>query len=75
MTRLNGATVEEFKKALEVMRMVYPFKDEETYIVSDTDLYSYEHTQLEIHTVDKTGVRVDLSCDVKAVTGEKEDAD
>ena len=68
MTRLSGATVEEFKGALEVMRSVYPYEDEKTYIVSDTSLYSCEHTQLEIHTVDKTGVRVNLSCDVKEVT-------
>ena len=68
MTRLNGATVKQFKDALEIMREVYPFKDEETYIVSDTNLYSCEHSQLEIHTVDETGVRVNLSCDVKEVT-------
>ena len=71
MTRLSGATVKEFMDALDVMRTVYPFKDEETMIVSDMCLYAEAHNSLEITTVDKTGVRVNLMCDVKEVSNEK----
>ena len=71
MTRLSGATVKEFKDAIELMRTVYPFKDEETMIVSDICLYAEAHNSLEITTVDKTGVRVNLMCDVKGVTDEE----
>lgn len=67
MTRLNGATVKEFKDALEVMREVYPYKDEETYIRNDVNYSSMEHSVLEISTIDKTGVMVHLSCCVKEV--------
>lgn len=67
MTYLSGATVKEFKNALEVMRSVYPFKDEETRIVSDMNPCAQAHNSLEITTVDKTGVRVNLMCDVKEV--------
>ena len=71
MTRLSGATVKEFKDVLEVMRSVYPFKDEETYVTSDINRYTAEHSVLEITTKDKTGVRVNLMCDVKEVSNEK----
>ena len=67
MTRLNGAPVKGFKDAIELMRTVYPFKDEETFVVSDMCLYAESHNCLEITTVDKTGVRVNLMCDVKEV--------
>ena len=67
MTHLSSATVKEFKDALEVMRSVYPFKDEETYIVSDINVVTEMHSVLEITTKDKTGVRVHLMCDVKEV--------
>lgn len=67
MTYLSGATVKEFMNALEVMRSVYPFKDEETHIVSDMNPCAHAHSSMEITTVDKTGVRVNLMCDVKEV--------
>ena len=75
MTRLRGATVKQFKDALEVMRSVYPYEDERTIISSDINRYTEEHSCLEITTRDDTGVVVNLSCDVKAVTGRNDDAD
>lgn len=71
MTRLSGATVKEFKDVIELMRTVYPFKDEETYITSDINLCTLEHSVIEITTKDKTGVRVNLMCDVKEVLNER----
>jgi len=73
MTHMTGATVKQFKDALEVMRTVYPYKDEDTRIVSDVSLYSCEHYSLEIATRDETGIRVNLSCDIKAVCGETQE--
>jgi len=68
MTHMSGATVKQFKDALEVMRTVYPYKDENTRIVSDTSLYAAAHTYLEIATRDETGVMVNLSCDIGSAT-------
>lgn len=73
MTHMSGATVKQFKDALEIMHGVYPYKDEDTRIVSDVSPYSCEHYSLEIATRDETGVRVNLSCDIRAVCGETQE--
>ena len=64
MTRLCGAKVSDFKKTLEKMREVYPFRDEETEIVNTYDYCSMQHNSLTIHTVDKTGVHVVMEASV-----------
>lgn len=62
MTRLSGATIKQFKETIETMRKAYPFEDDKTKIVSDTDPYDLSHTFLEVTTIDiPTGVKVNLS--------------
>ena len=73
MTHMSGATVKQFKDALEIMHGVYPYKDEKTRIVSDTDLCAMGHYSLVIATRDESGVVVNLSCDLAAVCGEKQE--
>lgn len=53
-----GMTVYQFKCAVEEMRTVYNFDDNETRIDTQ-DLRSYEHNCVELQTVDKqTGIAV-----------------
>ena len=75
MTHMTGATVKQFKDALEVMRKIYPFEDDKTFISSDVNRYTEEYSALEIVTRDESGVVVNLSCDVKNVTGGDDFAD
>lgn len=66
MTRLIGATVQQFKDAIETMRKAYPFEDDRTKIVSETDPYYNSHSFLEVTTTDiPTGVKVNLSKEIK----------
>lgn len=64
MTRLSGASVKEFKEAIEKMRGVYSFKDEDAFIVSDTCLVEMQHRMLEVSVQDKSGVVVTMTCEV-----------
>lgn len=51
-------TVYQFKKALDEMRTVYNFEDDETYIGTQ-DLKSREHNCISLQTKDKqTGIRI-----------------
>ena len=57
---MNG-TVEQFKDAIEEMRTIYPFDDDETFM-STYDLNSGSHDHLQIHVVDeKTGIDIIMS--------------
>lgn len=64
MTRLSGASVKEFKDAIEKMRGVYTFEDEDAIIVSDCCLVEMKHSMLEIRVQDKSGVIVTMTCEV-----------
>lgn len=65
MTKLSGATVREFREALELMRGVYPFKDDKTRVVSDLDMPAGRHCNLEISTIDEaTGVQINMQTKV-----------
>lgn len=65
MTKLSGATVREFKEALELMRDIYPFKDDKTRIVTDMDMPAGRHCNLEISTIDEaTGVQINMQTKV-----------
>jgi hypothetical protein len=62
MSDLSGTTIKDFKDMLERMRSVYPFRDEETKIVTTYDPCSREHEVLQIKTRDqKTGVYILMS--------------
>lgn len=66
MTHLIGATVAQFKETLETMKKVYPFEDDKTKIVSDSNPYDLAHTFLEVTTMDEsTGVKVNLSKNIE----------
>ena len=57
---MNG-TVEQFKDAIEEMRTIYPFDDDEAFM-STYDLRSCSHDHLQIHVVDeKTGIDIIMS--------------
>ena len=57
---MNG-TVKQFKDTLEVMRKVYPFKDEKTKMQT-MDICSLDHSHLSIATEDEeTGVLIQMS--------------
>ena len=64
MTRLSGASVREFKDAIEKMKGVYAFEDEDAIIVSDCCLVEMKHSMLEIRVQDKSGVAVTMTCEV-----------
>lgn len=49
-----------FKDALLKMKEVYPYDDDKTIILSDSNLLSLEHACLEIRTSDKNGTMVTL---------------
>ena len=67
MTRLSGATIKQFKETIETMRKAYPFEDDKTRIVSETDSYNMSHTFLEVTTVDEsTGVKVNLTKSIES---------
>lgn len=53
-------TIQDFKDTIEVMREVYPFKDNNTFIAHTKDMCSHI-PKLELVTVDdSTGVEVSL---------------
>lgn len=60
MTKLRGATVTGYKDALLKMKEVYPYDDDKTMILSDSNLLSLEHACLEIRTEDDNGTVVTL---------------
>ena len=67
MTKLSGATIKQFKETIETMRKAYPFEDDKTRIVSETDSYNMSHTFLEVTTVDEsTGVKVNLTKSIES---------
>ena len=62
MTKLRGATISEFLKTVEIMRTVYPFKDDKAKIVNTYDFPSESHTTLELYIKDEnTGTHITLS--------------
>ena len=68
MTRLQGATIEDFNRTIEKLRGVYPFEDKYTEIVNTMDYTADAHAILTIHTVEllKDGdVHVVLQTEVK----------
>lgn len=60
MTKLRGATITDFKDALLKMKEIYPFDDDKTVILSDSNLCSLEHSCVEIRTTDENGTVVTL---------------
>ena len=61
---MEGGTVKQFLDALDEMRAIYPFKDEETYLCT-RDFKTLSHNSLSIRTKDeKTGIYVELSKDI-----------
>lgn len=57
----RGGTVKQFKDAIEVMREVYPFKDDNAYMAISNDFKSMEPGAITIKTKDeKTGVLIEL---------------
>ena len=64
-------TVQQFKDALEIMRNVYPFKDDETRMGTE-DPMRMSHDTLYLDTVDKpTGVRITMSRRVNVTLEDK----
>lgn len=60
----EGATVEQFLEALEAMRKVYPFKNEETRLAV-MDFRTLSPNCLTVTTMDKeTGVFITMSKDI-----------
>lgn len=54
-------TVKQFKDTLDVMRKIYPFKDDETRMGTENPM-NMEHDMLYLDTVDEeTGVRITMS--------------
>lgn len=49
-----------FKDALLKMKEIYPYDDDKTVILSDSNLMSLEHSCLEIRTKDEDGTVVTL---------------
>ena len=61
---MQGGTVKQFMDALEEMRTIYPFKDEDTRLCT-RDFRTLSHNSLSIRTVDeKTGVYIEMSKDI-----------
>ena len=61
---MQGGTVKQFMDALEEMRTIYPFKDEDTRMCT-RDFRTLSHNALSIRTVDeKTGVYIEMSKDI-----------
>lgn len=48
MTNVRGMTVKQFKDAIDDMRKIVDFKDEEAKIVNLTDIISYSNRQIDI---------------------------
>lgn len=58
---MESTTVKQFKDALEEMKKIYPFKDEET-ILCTRNFASLQHNHLAIRTKDKeTGIYIEMS--------------
>ena len=65
-------TLKQFMKTIEVMRKTYPFKDEETRIVSTYDPRTGICTLIDLVTDDKeTGVEVRLTKEIEVDDGEQ----
>lgn len=61
---MRGGTVKQFLDALEEMRSVYPFKDEETQLCT-TSIQTLAENHLTIYTRDeKTGIHIEMSKDI-----------
>lgn len=61
---MEGGTVKQFLDALEEMRALYPFKDEET-ILCTRDFHRLTHNSLSIRTKDeKTGIYVEMTKEI-----------
>lgn len=70
MIKVRGITLKQFNDTIEVMRSVYPFKNETTRLADIEDHRTLEPRHIEIHTVDeRTGVDIIL---MKRVEGEIE---
>lgn len=53
-------TIQDFKDTIEVMRGIYPFSDDKTFITQTNDLCNRKPL-LELNTIDKdTGVEISL---------------
>ena len=65
-------TIEEFNKTIEIMRKVYPFKDESTRIVKMHDLYTNSNNCITLMTRDEeTGVDIELERKIEVENGEQ----
>lgn len=61
---MEGGTVKQFLEALDEMRKIYPFKDEETHICT-RDIRNLSHNTLSIRTADeKTGIYIEMTKDL-----------
>lgn len=61
MNRVRGMSISQFNDTVNEMRLVYPFKDDETYLDDFTELTTGSNRQVCLHTTDKrTGVQVVL---------------
>lgn len=62
---MRNGTVKQFMDALEEMRSLYPFKDEETYICTH-GIRTMGDTCLAIATTDeKTGIHIEMTKDIE----------
>lgn len=58
---MESATVKQFLDALNEMRAIYPFKDEETCLCT-RDFPTLRHDRLTIRTVDEeTGIIIEMT--------------
>lgn len=65
-------TITELNNTIEIMRKVYNFKDDETYIFLPSDPRSRQ-VQVELTTIDKaTGTEVALSRDIEKMENKNE---
>lgn len=61
MNHVRGMSVSQFNDIVNEMRLVYPFKDETTYLDDFHELSTGCNRQVCIHTIDsRTGVEVVL---------------
>lgn len=61
---MNGGTVKQFLTALEEMRALYPFDDNET-ILCTRDFKGLSHNSLSIRTMNKdTGIYIEMTKDI-----------
>lgn len=66
-------TISELNNTIEIMRKAYNFKDDESYISMETNLYNHRCEVVNISTIDKaTGTEVVLRRDIEKTENKNE---